>query len=38
MASVLDAAILCAIHDAIEENTLFEDSDGVNTFYAFNPT
>ncbi|KAG6650013.1 hypothetical protein CIPAW_06G014000 [Carya illinoinensis] len=35
---VLGAALLCAIHGAIVENTLFEDDDGANTFCAFNPT
>jgi hypothetical protein len=32
----LDATLLCAIHGATVENTLFED--GANTFRAFNPT
>lgn len=32
------SALLCAIHGATVENTLFEDSDGANTFRAFNPT
>jgi photosystem II P680 reaction center D2 protein len=32
------AALLCAIHGATVENTLFEDGDGANTFRAFNPT
>ncbi|XVF43907.1 hypothetical protein PTKIN_Ptkin02bG0078800 [Pterospermum kingtungense] len=31
-------ALLCAIHGATVENTLFEDGDGANTFRAFNPT
>jgi photosystem II P680 reaction center D2 protein len=35
-AGVLGAALLCAIHGATVENTLFEDGDGVNTFHAFN--
>ncbi|KAK8299589.1 hypothetical protein V6Z12_D05G332900, partial [Gossypium hirsutum] len=35
---VLGAALLCVIHGAIVENTLFEDGDGANTFRAFNPT
>jgi photosystem II P680 reaction center D2 protein len=26
------AALLCAIHGATVENTLFEDGDGANTF------
>ncbi|KAK8940564.1 Photosystem II D2 protein [Platanthera zijinensis] len=37
-AGVLGAALLCAIHGATVENTLFEDGDGANTFRAFNPT
>jgi hypothetical protein len=35
---VLGAALLCAIHGATVENTIFEDGDGANTFRAFNPT
>ncbi|KAI3887922.1 hypothetical protein MKW92_002796 [Papaver armeniacum] len=35
---VLGAALLCSIHGATVENTLFEDGDGANTFRAFNPT
>ncbi|XP_052880959.1 photosystem II D2 protein-like [Gossypium arboreum] len=35
---VLGAALLCAIHGATVENTLFEYGDGANTFRAFNPT
>jgi photosystem II P680 reaction center D2 protein len=31
VAGVLGAALLCAIHGAVE-NTLFEDGDGANTF------
>ncbi len=38
VAGVLGAALLCAIHSFIVENTLFEDGDGANTFRAFNPT
>jgi hypothetical protein len=34
----LDATLLCAIHGATVENTLFEDDDGANTFRTFNPT
>ena len=34
----MNAAMLCVIHGVIIENNLFEDSDGINTFYAFNPT
>jgi photosystem II P680 reaction center D2 protein len=33
----LDVALLCAIHGATVENTLFDDGDGANTFRAFNP-
>jgi photosystem II P680 reaction center D2 protein len=36
VAGVLGAALLCAIHGATVENTLFEDGDGANTFR--NPT
>ena len=32
------AALLCAIHGATVENTLFEDGDGANIFRAFYPT
>ncbi|MFS7942676.1 putative photosystem II [Helianthus anomalus] len=35
---LLGAALLCAIHGATVENTLFKNGDGVNTFHAFNPT
>ena len=35
VAGVLGAALLCAIHGATVENTLFEDGDGSNTFRAF---
>jgi photosystem II P680 reaction center D2 protein len=38
VARVLSVALLCAIHGATMENTLFEDGDGANTFHAFNPT
>jgi photosystem II P680 reaction center D2 protein len=38
VAGILGAALLCAIHGATVENTLFEDGDGANTFRAFNPT
>ncbi|CAN6476861.1 unnamed protein product [Victoria cruziana] len=38
VAGVLGAALLCTIHGATVENTLFEDGDGANTFGAFNPT
>jgi hypothetical protein len=30
--------LICAIHGATVENTLFEDGDSSNTFRAFNPT
>ncbi|TYI30115.1 hypothetical protein ES332_A05G362700v1 [Gossypium tomentosum] len=32
VAGVLGTALLCAIHGATVENTLFEDGDGANTF------
>jgi photosystem II P680 reaction center D2 protein len=32
------AALLCAIHDAIVENTLVGNDDNANTFRAFNLT
>uniref|UniRef100_A0A3Q7I0V9 Photosystem II D2 protein n=1 Tax=Solanum lycopersicum TaxID=4081 RepID=A0A3Q7I0V9_SOLLC len=35
---ILGVALLCAIHGATVQNTLFENSDGANTFRAFNPT
>jgi photosystem II P680 reaction center D2 protein len=35
---VLGGALLCAIHGATVENTLFKDSKGFNTFGAFSPT
>ncbi|KAL1147417.1 hypothetical protein V6Z11_A10G054000, partial [Gossypium hirsutum] len=35
---VLGAALLCAIHGATLENTLFEDGDDANIFRAFNLT
>ncbi|KAL2933876.1 Photosystem II D2 protein [Bienertia sinuspersici] len=35
---VLGTALLCAIHGATVENTLFEDGDRADTFRAFNPT
>nr|XP_016488181.1 PREDICTED: photosystem II D2 protein-like [Nicotiana tabacum] len=38
VAVVLGTAFLCSIHGATVKNTLFEDSDGANTFCAFNPT
>ena len=38
VAGILGSALLCAIHGATVENTLFEDGDGANTFRAFNPT
>ncbi|CAK9278320.1 unnamed protein product [Sphagnum jensenii] len=38
VARVLGATLLCAIHGAIMENTLFEDGDGTNTFHVFNST
>ncbi|TAE50065.1 MAG: photosystem II D2 protein (photosystem q(a) protein), partial [Oscillatoriales cyanobacterium] len=38
VAGILGGALLCAIHGATVENTLFEDGEGANTFPAFNPT
>ncbi|XP_015057532.1 uncharacterized protein LOC107003760 [Solanum pennellii] len=38
VAGVSGAALLCAIHGATVEKTLFEDIDSSKTFYAFNPT
>jgi photosystem II P680 reaction center D2 protein len=38
VAGILGGALLCAIHGATVENTLFEDSDQANTFKAFEPT
>jgi len=35
VASVLGAALLCPIHGAIVEKTLFENGDGANTFRAW---
>jgi hypothetical protein len=36
--SVLGAALLCVIHDAIIENTLVGDDDSTNTLRTFNLT
>ena len=36
VAGVLGVGMLCAIHDPTMENTLYENSDGANTFRAFN--
>jgi len=38
VAGIPGGALLCAIHGATVENTLFEDGDGANTFKAFEPT
>jgi photosystem II P680 reaction center D2 protein len=38
VAGILGGALLCAIHGATVENTLFEDGDAANTFRAFTPT
>ncbi|EAM47668.1 Photosynthetic reaction centre protein, partial [Crocosphaera watsonii WH 8501] len=38
VAGVLGGALLCAIHGATVENTLFEDGEQANTFRAFEPT
>ena len=35
VAGILGGALLCAIHGATVENTLFEDGDSANTFRAF---
>ncbi|MEH2358649.1 photosystem II D2 protein (photosystem q(a) protein) [Nostoc sp.] len=35
---VLGGALLCAIHGATVENTLFKDTTGFNTFSGFSPT
>jgi photosystem II P680 reaction center D2 protein len=36
VAGVLGSSLLCAIHGATMENTLFEDGDGAKMFHAFN--
>jgi photosystem II P680 reaction center D2 protein len=38
VAGILGGALLCAIHGATVENTLYEDNDQANTFKAFEPT
>jgi photosystem II P680 reaction center D2 protein len=38
VAGILCGALLCAIHGATVQNTLFEDGDAANTFRAFTPT
>ena len=38
VAGILGGALLCAIHGATVENTLFEDGEQANTFKAFEPT
>jgi photosystem II P680 reaction center D2 protein len=38
VAGILGGALLCAIHGATVENTLFEDGDAADTFRAFTPT
>ena len=38
VAGILGAALLCAIHGATVQNTIFEDGDAANTFRAFTPT
>jgi photosystem II P680 reaction center D2 protein len=35
VAGILGGALLCAIHGATVENTLFEDGDAANTFRAY---
>jgi photosystem II P680 reaction center D2 protein len=38
VAGILGGALLCAIHGATVENTLYEDGEQSNTFKAFEPT
>jgi photosystem II P680 reaction center D2 protein len=38
VAGILGGALLCAIHGATVENTLYQDGDKANTFKAFEPT
>jgi hypothetical protein len=38
VSDIWGAALLCAIHGASIENTLFEDGGSANTFCVFNPT
>ncbi|MGF1588413.1 MAG: photosystem II D2 protein (photosystem q(a) protein) [Pleurocapsa sp.] len=38
VAGVLGGALLCAIHGATVQNTLFKDAQAFNTFGAFSPT
>jgi photosystem II P680 reaction center D2 protein len=38
VAGILGGALLCAIHGATVQNTLFEDGDAADTFRAFTPT
>merc|ERR1712217_795858 len=38
VAGILGGALLCAIHGATVENTIFEDGDASDTFRAFSPT
>ena len=38
VAGILGGALLCAIHGATVENTLYEDGDTANTFKGFEPT
>jgi photosystem II P680 reaction center D2 protein len=38
VAGILGGALLCAIHGATVENTLYEDGEQANTFKAFEPT
>jgi photosystem II P680 reaction center D2 protein len=38
VAGILGGALLCAIHGATVENTLYEDGDASTTFRAFTPT
>ncbi|MEN9217863.1 MAG: photosystem II D2 protein (photosystem q(a) protein), partial [Gloeomargarita sp. DG_2_bins_126] len=38
VAGILGGALLCAIHGATVENTLYQDGEAANTFRAFEPT
>jgi len=38
VAGILGGALLCAIHGATVQNTLYEDGTASNTFKAFDPT
>lgn len=38
VAGILGGALLCAIHGATVQNTLFKDAEAFDTFGGFNPT